>query len=292
MQQADQEVVKQYLYNVVAGQGSGRAVSWLDKILEQLVDNGTEKQFYLAFSATPRFTGKELLSWSAEKLKEADRLRKGWNPQGWTTDQATRVLLVLSLPHQNPEEYFRILNLVFSAAEVGELTALYLSLPVLPYPERHRERASEGIRSNMGVVFEAVALRNPYPADHLPEEAWNQLVMKAVFVGAPLGQIYGLDERANSRLAYTLSDFAHERWAAGRPVSPELWRLVGPFVDEQILPDMKRLFNSDDPVQHQAAALACSRSVLPEARGLLASRPELQARVESGNLSWATVGKT
>ncbi len=45
----------------------------------------------------------------------------------------------------------------------------------------------------MRVVFEAVAHRNPYPAEQLPEAAWNQMVLKALFVGSRLAPIVGLD---------------------------------------------------------------------------------------------------
>jgi hypothetical protein len=291
MQQADQEAVKKFLRQVITRQAPERASAWLDKTLGQLTETGTEKQFFLAFSATPRFTGKEPIRFTEDDIKQANHLRKGWQPQGWTIDQATRILLVLSLPHQGEEDFVRILNLVFSAAEVGELTALYLSLPLLPYPGRHRERAAEGVRSNITAAFEAVALRNPYPADYLSDEAWNQLVMKAIFVSAPIGQIYGLDERANEKLARTLSDFAHERWAAGLPVPPEQWRLIGPFADEQLLPDLERLFKADDPVQHRAAALACTKSPFPPAQDLLRQRPDLQQQIEAGELTWETVGQ-
>lgn len=290
MQQADQEAVKEFLYQAITRHAPERAVAWLDKTLDQLTGGGSERQFFLSFSAAPRFTGKEPVHWTADDLQAAEKLRPGWQPQSWTTDQATRVLLALSLPHQGEEEYVRILNLMFSAAEVGELTALYLSLPLLPYPERHRERAAEGVRSNITAAFEAVALRNPYPADYLFDEAWNQLVMKAIFVNAPIGQISGLDERANERLARTLTDFAHERWAAGRPVPPALWRLVGPFADEQNLPDLERLFRSDDPVQQQAAALACAMSSLPAAQALAEKRPDLQEQIKAGVLTWEKVG--
>jgi hypothetical protein len=289
MQQADQEAIKEFLYQTITRQAPERAVAWLDKTLGQLAGGGSERPFFLSFSSTPRFTGKEALRWTEEDLQEAERLRPGWQPRSWTIDQTTRVLLTLSLPHQGEEDFVRILNLVFSAAEVGELIALYLSLPVLPYPERHRERAAEGVRSNITAAFEAVALRNPYPADYLSEEAWNQLVMKAIFVTAPIGQISGLDKRANERLARTLTDFAHERWAAGRPVPPGLWRLVGPFANEQNLPDFERLFRSDDPVQHQAAALACAMSSFPAARELAEKRPDLQEKITSGELNWETV---
>ena len=45
------------------------------------------------------------------------------------------------------------------------------------------------------------------------------MVLKALFVESTLHPIQGLDARANEALAHMLCDYAHERWAAGRPVS-------------------------------------------------------------------------
>ena len=59
------------------------------------------------------------------------------------------------------------------------------------------------------------------------------MVLKALFVGSELGPIAGLDDRANPELARILIDYARERWAAGRPVTPELWRPVMPFADDR-----------------------------------------------------------
>ena len=58
------------------------------------------------------------------------------------------------------------------------------------------------------------------------------MVLKALFVDSALAPITGLDERANPELARILIDYARERWAAGRPVTPELWRPVKPFMED------------------------------------------------------------
>jgi hypothetical protein len=112
-------------------------------------------------------------------------------------------------------------------------SALYQSLPIMPYPKELTQRAAEGVRSNITSVFDAVAHHNPYPADYMDDDAFNQIVLKALFVGSPLYKIQGLDRRANRKLAKMLIEYAHERWSAGRVISPELWRPVGPFIDEK-----------------------------------------------------------
>ncbi len=66
------------------------------------------------------------------------------------------------------------------------------------------------------------------------------MILKAVFVGSPLDLIQGIDHRANPELARMLTAYAHERWAAKRPVIPELWRPVGRFADAEILADLEK----------------------------------------------------
>ena len=71
-----------------------------------------------------------------------------------------------------------------------------------------RGSSREAVRSGMKPVFEAVAHRNPYPVDFFGEDAWNQMVVKAFFIGSALWPIQALDRRGNPRLARMLVDDA------------------------------------------------------------------------------------
>ena len=84
-----------------------------------------------------------------------------------------------------------------------------------------------------------------------------------------------------------LCDYAHERWAAGRPVAPELWRCVGPFADAEALADLQRVLATGDATERQAAALALAAARDPQAKQLLAAAPDLAAAVERGALGWS-----
>lgn len=229
-------------------------VSLLDQWLERALDDaakawlhaqcatiagGDKRAFFLAFSAASRRTGKDDLRLSGIDLAQASEAAPGWNPRQWSRDQAARARLVLALPSGNAEVYTKILDQAFAAADVGELVALYQSLPLLPHAQKFAARAAEGVRSNIKAVFEAVALDNPFPAAHLDECAWNQLVLKALFVGSPLDRVVGLDARANAKLTRMLCDFAHERWAAKRPVAAELWRPVSRAMDDDAVIDLE-----------------------------------------------------
>ena len=75
--------------------------------------------------------------------------------------------------------------------------------------------ASEAVRSNVVSVLEALACDNPFPAAHMPELAFNQMVMKAIFNGLPLARVRGLAER-NGRGAAADGGRLRQRAAGGR----------------------------------------------------------------------------
>lgn len=279
------DLLWQWLSQRIALEG----LTWLDEKMLQIGSGASNHVFFTAFSAVPHDTGKNDLKLTKEDLNTASAIRAGWVPSHWSVDQAARALLVLALPQDNATQYLETLERVFTAADIGELIALYQALPLLPYPEQLRTRAAEGIRSNMTAVFNAVALRNPYPAEYLDDLAWNQMILKTLFVGSPLYLIQGLEERANPKLAKMLIDYAHERWTAKRSVSPEIWRLIGKFANTAMLADLERVITDPHPVQQAAAALACAKCPEPGAQALLARYPNLQAEIRAGRLTWNTL---
>jgi hypothetical protein len=56
----------------------------------------------------------------------------------------------------------------------------------------------------------------------MPELAFNQLIMKAMFTGIPLARVHGWQSRINAELIRMSRDFKAERQAAGRPVPVEI----------------------------------------------------------------------
>jgi hypothetical protein len=233
------------------------ALDWLRNKIESARRGGVDASFFLAVSSVPRKIGRAGLALSATDLARAAKARIGFQPGHWTVDQAARTLLLLALPVPDPDGFVRTLDKLFNDGDLGELVALYQALPLLPEPEAHRARAAEGVRSNMQAVFEAIALRNPYPAEQLEDSAFNQLVLKCLFLGSPLHLVHGVDRRANATLARMLCDYAHERWSAGRAVSPELWRPVGRVAGESELADLARVLETGTEAERLAVALSC-----------------------------------
>ena len=245
----------------------GLGTLWLRDAVATLAGGGSDRDLFRSASLVARKPGKMPLDLDAAERADAGRARAGWDPSTWTVDQAARIRLLLATGGQ-ADLFVRRLDQLCATADVDELVAFYRGLPLYPEPPCHRQRAAEGLRSNMKVVFEAVAHRNPYPSEQLAEAAWNQMVLKALFVGSPLDPIVGLDRRANPRLARMLADYARERWAARRPVSPELWRCVGPFASGQLVDDIARAIDSGTAAERDAALRALEHASDPAARAL------------------------
>ena len=266
----------------------GDAAQWLKSSAQWLRDGGGDKDLYMSVSLVPRKIGKADLGLSAAELGQATAARPGWDPRDWSLDQAARIYLMLAAGSDGAT-FSRRLDQLCATADVGELVAFYRGLPLYPDQPRHVLRAAEGVRTNMKAVFQAVAHRNPYPSEQLAEPAWNQMVLKALFIGIILDPIVGLDRRANPALARMLCDYAHERWAAGRPISPELWRCVGPHARGDMLADLRRVLEKGTDPERAAAALALSISPDPAASELLWEYPELSVAVSNHKISWQAI---
>ncbi|WP_224996151.1 EboA domain-containing protein [Cesiribacter sp. SM1] len=278
-----------FLEKVLHQQVQPKAMEWLHQQQKKIKEDGSK--LFLSFSLASRFFDSESLHLAPEQVTEAEALRIGFMPQYWTQLQLARTLLLLELSELEEETFIHSLTRLAETADVAEQIALYGALPVLPYPLALRKRAAEGIRTNITGVFDAIALHNPYPADYLEEGAWNQMLLKAVFLSRPLYQIWGADKRANPALAQMLLDFAHERWAAHRTVTPEIWRFVGPYLQKENIREIEQLSKQGTPLEKKAVLLACAGSELPEAEKLLAGYPEEEQQIRSGEINWVSLGR-
>lgn len=246
------------------------AHQWLaDKTRD--VAAGDRKSLFLSFGLVPRKVGKADLALRESESAAARSVRPGWDPTGWTVDQAARMLLTLSYPAPEAAAYVHVMDQLFAAGEVHELVALYQGLPLYPHQAAFQLRCAEGQRTNIRAVFQAIAHRNPYPSEQLNEDQWNQLILKSLFIELPLDPIVGLDRRVNPKLAKILVEFAKERWAAKRPVSPELWRCVGPVADEAGLLALEKVLTTGTELERQAAVLALRTCPDERARHLLSN---------------------
>ncbi|MCZ4223818.1 EboA domain-containing protein [Pedobacter rhodius] len=262
--------INELLLNIIKDNLEDAAFEWLIKAGSA---NEIDK-LGQSFVMLPRKTGKPALRISEVQKKQLEESGISYLTS-WSIDRLSRVWLLGVQSFADTEKSHPVIENLFLSAEVNEAVALYSALPFLAKPETWVKRCAEGIRSNIGSVLEAIMENNPYPAKYLNEAAWNQLVLKAFFTEKDINKINGLDGRANEQLALTLSDYARERYAAGRQINPQLWRLVAPFINDQIFEAIKIGLTNQDKEEHNAIALAISASDYEPAKVYISQIPEL-----------------
>jgi hypothetical protein len=263
-----------------------RGIAWFRGAVHDVAHAASERALAVAIGLAPRRLGKADLALPAVELARAEALRPGLDLGDWSIDQLARVAL-MAAAHSGDEAAFASRFDSFCAtAEINELIALCGGLPVYPGPALIEPRAREAVRSGMKPVFEAVAHRNPYPRETFSEGAWNQMVVKAFFIGSTLWPIQGLDQRANPRLARMLVGLAQERWAAQRPVSGEVWRCVAPHADSEGIAALTRGWTTGNDRERLAIALALQTA--PQIRTDLPADElaKLQAKLIFEKINW------
>ncbi len=259
---------------------------WLQEKAGSVKLENNVEPLNLLFTVIPRKTGKKITNITADQKKQINSILPGFFIDDWPLHRLCRVWMLMHVNAAEKDNYCNKIESLFKNAEMNELADLYAALSVFAYSATWVKRCVEGIRSNIGPVLEAIMYNNPYPSKFLDEAAWNQLVLKAFFTDKIVNRIIGLDDRANPQLASTLIDYAHERWAAKRPVNIQLWRLVGKFIDETNFSDIQNLFASGDVNARKAAALTCSQSEYEPAKNLLNSATELKNEILENKLNW------
>jgi hypothetical protein len=261
-------------------------IAWFRGALRDVTHAANERALSVAIGLAPRRLGKADLSLAAAELARANALRPGLDLGDWSVDQLARVALMAASHAGDDADFASRFDGFCTTAEINELIALCRGLPIYPTPALIEPRAREAVRSGMKPVFEAVAHRNPYPCETFAEEAWNQMVVKAFFMGSTLWPIQGLDERANPRLARMLVGLAQERWAAQRPVSGEVWRCVAPHADGECVAALTHGWSTGNDRERLAIALALQMA--PQIRIDLPADElaHLQVRLISEKINW------
>jgi len=229
---------------------------WFSQTLRALSEGPTERTRGVAIGLAPRKLGKVDLALGTDDLARAAALCEGFDLTDWSVDQLARVAFMLAGYGGDDAAFAAQFDAFCRSAEINELIALCKGLPLYPGGALLEPRAREAVRSGMRPVFEAVAHRNPYPRMFFDEDAWNHMVVKAIFIEAPLWPIQGLDARGNPRLATMLVALAHERWAAQRPISREVWRCVAPHGDADGIAALEHVVRTGNNTDSLAVALA------------------------------------
>ena len=145
------------------------------------------------------------------------------------TDDLVRATILLEAARVEDDAlaWIATASACYENGDAREQQSWLRAISLLPLAERFAAFGIDACRSHIQPMFEAIACDNPYPAKYFPDSNFNQLVLKALFIGAPLARVVGLRRRLNPELSRMARDYASERRAAGRPVRPiSPWRFT------------------------------------------------------------------
>lgn len=212
---------------LLAARGLDSAHAWLCTAVEGREHVDALAAVRVAIAQAPRKLGREALSLTSAE-REAHGLPALFEAPSWSLADLGRAAVLLAAVERvaAAEQVERVAEFV-RRAELGEQASLLRAFSLLPEPSRFVDLAIDACRTNAVDVFVAIALDNPYPAAHFPEHNFNQMVLKALFLGVPVERIALLERRANPPLGRMVAAYASERRAAGRSVSQDVALVAG-----------------------------------------------------------------
>ena len=284
--------MRERLIEILGKTSPPKALAWLQQTVDEQGKSFQQRPFYYAFSGVSRRFDKKATTDAGDgQLTFLSKKAPGFTVAGWDEFRLARVILLTVLAEQKKDIFLENLKALIGTADLREQVAIFSAFPLLPHPAALVEFATDGLRSNIIDIFDSISLNNPFASENFTDEAWNQMVLKAIFITRPLYRIVGHGERTNLALAEAISDLAHERWAAGRTITPEAWRGCTNFLDERISGDIAKMAGSSEANDRSAAAL-----VVSAAEGKLDSLKDRLSKeiaaIESGELTWHSLGQT
>ena len=271
------ELIKEYCLNQIQNEN---IKTWLDQKLQMIK---SDQEFFISFALVNKKIPRDLVQPTLEQVKNFHRINSEFTIENWTLDQLCRLSLLINYPLLNLQNLTKLI----SVADTQEQITIYKSIFYLKNASQYTPLVVDGIRTNITGIFDAITLKNLYPAKYFSQDQWNQMVLKAIFMERPVYQIEGIDQRKNEKLALILFDYARERWAASRRVTPELWRMMrGYLTIDQFLEMKKQMGESIKP--HQEAMLKLIKeSNLNNSQQWLNMQ---SVQLENKNISWEKIG--
>jgi hypothetical protein len=215
------------LLDLARGATDAAGRSWLEAVMAGVrapLDRGA---FAAAYTVAARRVGKTAVAPAADVRARLESGGLPWPPDGRGADELARgALLLRASAVVAGGELEGLVHDVYQRGDTRERQAVLRTLPLLPEPGRFLPLAVDACRTSIQPLFEAIACENGYPAAHFPEPSFNQMVLKALFLGVPLARITGLPRRITGELRRMAADYASERRAAGRPVPADIGVLV------------------------------------------------------------------
>lgn len=274
------------LFQVIEANTNKDNANWLLNKIDAIIANESTRDLYMTYSliASKFKPGESLvLELENEELKQYLKL------QNASIAQLARIYLLIRILTASTGFFKDKVANIIQIADTGELETFLKYLVLLPNAEDFSYVAVDALRTNIASIFDAISAYNPYPTLYFDDQQWNQMFLKAAFMDRDLTTFNSIDKKANKDLARIISDYAHERWAAGREIDPHFWRPVSKYIQGVLVDDMQRLLQSENTLENRAGALCCYKATNEEAIKLLQQYPNLLQQLKENKLTWVTL---
>lgn len=199
-----QKILNTSLRSKLSDQASGWLDTALGKISPGPSSDDTRLELYLRMSAIAR---RKLGVTSLTPQSES----------GWLSDEAGRILLLMEfLKCYSKEQKVELLKSIYNLIDENEKQVISKGMSLLDIEGVAADLAITIGRTNNINLFSSLALNNDYPAKYYDTRAFNQLVLKTLFMDLDLGQLRGLNKRLSPELTILCMDLVKERLAADR----------------------------------------------------------------------------
>ncbi len=206
---------------------------WLNHARQQLkkLDDDLElvaNQLAIFSASAKRKTGLSVLSgeiasgFSQDAYGQCDKVYL----QHWSSADAVRVLLLVETIASRMFSADELFQLCYRYSDGGERASLLKGLALMDLTVNSTDYIIDVARTNSLALYSALIYKNPWPVVNFPLPAFNQVVLKSLFMGINIINVEGLRGTRNPELGRMAADYAQERLDAGREIPESLWLAV------------------------------------------------------------------
>jgi hypothetical protein len=207
------------LFGALWSQLADSAADWLQSALSQLEAKKTDSEAlqntYLRCSAM------------AKRKLGMTRLTGIPGNASWQVNEAARLLLLNKLLtfcalQEQPQQ----IKAAFKFGDECEQIAIIKGLSRIDGQGLLNDLAIATGRTNSLNLFSAIALNNDYAMQYYEQRAYQQLVLKALFMDLDIAKIVGLKQRHCPELSTLAMDLVKERLASDRQPPGSIWLAI------------------------------------------------------------------
>jgi len=144
----------------------------------------------------------------------------------WTITDAARIILLTEALKSGTFSVNDLFQLCFKYSDGGERASLLKGLSFLSLGEESTSFIISTARTNSLEIFSALVYKNPWVVMKFPIPAYNQVVLKALFLNINIMNLEGLRAARNPELGRMAADYVQERLDAGREIPESIWLAV------------------------------------------------------------------